>query len=39
MPPPSKDDLAGVLLFLSSRTGPYLTGAVLPVDGGQTLGG
>jgi NAD(P)-dependent dehydrogenase (short-subunit alcohol dehydrogenase family) len=28
------DDMAGVAIFLSSRAGAYLTGAVIPVDGG-----
>ena len=28
------DDMAGVAVFLSSRAGSYLTGAVIPVDGG-----
>lgn len=28
------DDMAGVAVFLSSRAGAYLTGAVIPVDGG-----
>ncbi len=28
------DDMAGVALFLSGRGGAYLTGAVIPVDGG-----
>ena len=28
------DDLAGVVVYLTSRAGAYITGAVLPVDGG-----
>jgi NAD(P)-dependent dehydrogenase (short-subunit alcohol dehydrogenase family) len=28
------DDMAGVTIFLSSRAGAYVTGAVIPVDGG-----
>ncbi|HTN99171.1 MAG TPA: SDR family oxidoreductase [Microthrixaceae bacterium] len=28
------EDVAGTVLFLSSRAGSYLTGAVIPVDGG-----
>jgi NAD(P)-dependent dehydrogenase (short-subunit alcohol dehydrogenase family) len=28
------DDMAGVTLFLASRAGAYLTGAIIPVDGG-----
>ena len=29
-----QDDIAGTAIFLSSRAGSYLTGAVIPVDGG-----
>jgi NAD(P)-dependent dehydrogenase (short-subunit alcohol dehydrogenase family) len=30
------DDIAGLTLFLASRAGAYLTGAVIPLDGGIT---
>jgi NAD(P)-dependent dehydrogenase (short-subunit alcohol dehydrogenase family) len=30
------DDVAGLTIFLSSRAGAYLTGAVIPLDGGIT---
>jgi NAD(P)-dependent dehydrogenase (short-subunit alcohol dehydrogenase family) len=29
-----QDDIAGTVIYLSSRAGSYLTGAVIPVDGG-----
>lgn len=28
------DDMAGVAVFLASRAGAYLTGTIIPVDGG-----
>jgi NAD(P)-dependent dehydrogenase (short-subunit alcohol dehydrogenase family) len=28
------DDVAGAVIYLASRAGRYLTGAVIPVDGG-----
>jgi NAD(P)-dependent dehydrogenase (short-subunit alcohol dehydrogenase family) len=31
------EDVAGLTLFLSSRASAHITGAVIPVDGGQTL--
>lgn len=30
------DDMAGVALFLASRAGAYVTGTVIPVDGGMS---
>jgi len=30
------EDMAGISLFLASRAGAYLTGAVIPVDGGMS---
>jgi len=29
-----EDDMAGVAIYLASRAGAYVTGAVIPVDGG-----
>ena len=31
------DDIAGATLYLCSRAGRYVTGAVLPLDGGQSV--
>jgi NAD(P)-dependent dehydrogenase (short-subunit alcohol dehydrogenase family) len=31
------DDMAGIALFLASRAGAYVTGAVVPVDGGASI--
>jgi NAD(P)-dependent dehydrogenase (short-subunit alcohol dehydrogenase family) len=28
------DDMAGIAVFLASRAGAYLTGTIIPVDGG-----
>lgn len=28
------DDMAGTVIYLASRAGRYLTGALIPVDGG-----
>lgn len=33
------EDIAGAALFLSSRAGAYLTGAVIPIDGGISTHG
>lgn len=33
----SPDDIAGATLYLCSRAGAYVTGAILPLDGGQSV--
>ncbi len=35
----SEQDMQGLSLFLASRAGDYVTGAVIPVDGGELLRG
>ncbi|MBG0828750.1 SDR family oxidoreductase [Planomonospora sp. ID67723] len=35
----SPEDMAGTAIYLASRAGAYLTGAVIPVDGGITTHG
>jgi NAD(P)-dependent dehydrogenase (short-subunit alcohol dehydrogenase family) len=30
----SPEDMAGIAIYLASRAGAYVTGAVIPVDGG-----
>lgn len=31
------EDVAGACLFLSSRAGAYINGAIIPVDGGSVI--
>lgn len=33
----SPDDIAGATLYLCSRAGAYVTGAILPIDGGESV--
>lgn len=33
------EDIAGVAIMLASRAGAYITGQIIPVDGGSTLNG
>jgi len=33
----SPDDIAGATLYLCARAGSYVTGAILPIDGGQSV--
>lgn len=34
----SPQDVAGACLFLSSRSGAYVNGATIPLDGGTVIG-
>ena len=36
--PGEPEDLGAACIYLASRAGSYVTGAVLPVDGGQLVG-
>jgi 2-deoxy-D-gluconate 3-dehydrogenase len=31
------EDVAGTVLFLASRAGAYVTGAVIPLEGGMSI--
>jgi len=33
------EDMGGTAIYLASRAGAYLTGAIIPVDGGMTTHG
>jgi NAD(P)-dependent dehydrogenase (short-subunit alcohol dehydrogenase family) len=33
----SPSDIAGATLYLCSRAGAYVTGAILPIDGGESV--
>jgi len=33
----SPDDIAGATLYLCSKAGSYITGAILPIDGGESV--
>jgi NAD(P)-dependent dehydrogenase (short-subunit alcohol dehydrogenase family) len=33
----SPEDMAGIAIFLASRAGAYVTGTVIPVDGGISI--
>jgi NAD(P)-dependent dehydrogenase (short-subunit alcohol dehydrogenase family) len=33
------EDVAGTVIYLASRAGSYLTGAIIPVDGGLSTHG
>ena len=35
----SPEDVAGTVIWLASRAGAYLTGAVIPLDGGTSTHG